>query len=182
MHPDQDEFFTSLYRQYFNQIKLYALGFVPDPRHAEEIAQDTFYTALGKIDELMGAEEPIRWLKKTAKNKICNAQRIRQRYLNRFLSLNDEDTPEAGFQESVEDIVIKQEENTQRAPIRQTIRQTLTPEEFTLLKRIVFEHARYLEVAQELGISLWTCQKRMQRIRNKLGEKLPEYKKRNNFE
>lgn len=181
MRPGQDEFFTSLYRRYFNQIKLYALGFVSDPHHAEEIAQDTFHTALEKIDDLMGAEEPIRWLKKTAKNKICNAQRIRQRYLKHFLSLDDDSAPEVGSQESAENLVIKQEEETQRISVEETIQKTLTPEEVALLRRAVLGNVHYLEVAQELGISLWTCQKRIQRIKNKLRIKFPQYKKERKF-
>ena len=70
MRPDQEEFFTVLYREYFNQIKLYAMAHISDPHRAEEIAQDTFHTAVEKIDTLMKADEPIRWLKRTAKNKI----------------------------------------------------------------------------------------------------------------
>ena len=91
MRPDQEEFFTVLYREYFNQIKLYAMAHISDPHRAEEIAQDTFHTAVEKIDTLMKADEPIRWLKRTAKNKIRNEQRTRQRYLKRYLSL---DAPE----------------------------------------------------------------------------------------
>lgn len=40
MRPDQEEFFTVLYREYFNQIKLYAMAHISDPHRAEEIAQD----------------------------------------------------------------------------------------------------------------------------------------------
>ena len=140
MRPDQEEFFTVLYREYFNQIKIYAMAHISDPHRAEEIAQDTFHTAVEKIDTLMKADEPIRWLKRTAKNKIRNEQRTRQRYLKRYLSL---DAPE-----------------------------------ITMLKRIAIERACYSDVAQELGISLWACQKRMQRIRQKLSEEFPDHKKK----
>lgn len=51
MRPDQEEFFTVLYREYFNQIKLYAMAHISDPHRAEEIAQDTFHTAVEKIDK-----------------------------------------------------------------------------------------------------------------------------------
>ena len=56
MRPDQEEFFTVLYREYFNQIKLYAMAHISDPHRAEEIAQDTFHTAVEKIDTLMKAD------------------------------------------------------------------------------------------------------------------------------
>lgn len=181
VRPDQDEFFTSLYREYFNQIKLYALSFVSDSYRAEEIAQDTFHTAMEKIDDLIKADEPIRWLKRTAKNKMRNEQRTRQRYLKRYLSLDNPDTPEAPSADSVEDTVLEEDDRRQKVSVAETIQQTLTPTEITILKRIALEHAHYSEVAQELGISLWDCQKRMQRIRHKLEEKFPQYKNKKKF-
>ena len=137
--PDQEEFFTVLYREYFNQIKLYAMAHISDPHRAEEIAQDTFHTAVEKIDTLMKADEPIRWLKRTAKNKIRNEQRTRQRYLKRYLSLDAPETPAVSSAGSVEDAIIEQEDKQQRASVEETIRQTLTPTEITMLKRIAIE-------------------------------------------
>ena len=49
MRPDQEEFFTVLYREYFNQIKLYAMAHISDPHRAEEIAQNTFHTAVKRL-------------------------------------------------------------------------------------------------------------------------------------
>ena len=49
MRPDQEEFFTVLYREYFNQIKLYAMAHISDPHRAEEIAQDTFTQLLKRL-------------------------------------------------------------------------------------------------------------------------------------
>ena len=51
-----------------------------------------------------------------------------------------------------------------------------------MLKRIAIERACYSDVAQELGISLWACQKRMQRIRQKLSEEFPDHKKKKEIE
>lgn len=182
MRPDQDEFFTALYHDHFNQVKIYALGFVSDPNLAEEIAQDTFHTAMEKIEDVMKAEMPIKWLKTTAKNKAYNEQRTRQRHLKRYLSLDDPDTPEPSSAACVEDSVIARDEEAQRPSVGETVQQALTPAEITLLKQVALERRPYLEVSEELGISLWTCQKRMQRIRGKLAEKFPEYKKKKNFE
>lgn len=174
--PKQEDFFTDLYRKYFNQIKMYALCLISDPYRAEEIAQDTFHTAMEKIDDVMAADEPIRWLKITAKNKVRNEQRTRQRYLKRFLSLDSTEMPEIASPVSVEQTVLEHEEQG-RVPILETVRQTLTSEEVTLLRQVVLERKSHMEVAQEHGISLWACQKRIQRIRGKLGEKFPQYKK-----
>ena len=48
------------------------------------------------------------------------------------------------------------------------IRALLPPEDYRLLCRITLEGATHLEVAKELGISVWSSQKRLQRIRKKL--------------
>ena len=46
------------------------------------------------------------------------------------------------------------------------------PEDYRLLCRITLEGATHLEVAKELGISVWSSQKRLQRIRKKLCKQL----------
>ena len=60
----------------------------------------------------------------------------------------------------------------------ETIEQTLTAEEYQLLKRIILNKASHLEVAQELGITVYASQKRLERIRDKLGKAFPERKKK----
>ena len=50
--------------------------------------------------------------------------------------------------------------------------QLLPPEDYRLLCRITLEGATHLEVAKELGISVWSSQKRLQRIRKKLCKQL----------
>ena len=52
------------------------------------------------------------------------------------------------------------------------IRALLPPEDYRLLCRITLEGATHLEVAKELGISVWSSQKRLQRIRKKLCKQL----------
>ena len=50
----------------------------------------------------------------------------------------------------------------------------MTEDEIHLLKRIVLEKATYLELAKELNISVWACQKRMQRLLKKLKHSLDD--------
>ena len=45
-------------------------------------------------------------------------------------------------------------------------------EDFRLLKRIALDRCTMLEVAEELGISLESCKKRVQRARKRLQEKI----------
>lgn len=49
----------------------------------------------------------------------------------------------------------------------------LTPEEAALWKRLMMDGATHLETAEELGISVWASQKRLERIRKKLQQRFP---------
>ena len=168
MHPEQDEAFTMLYRKHFNQIKLYIMSLIPDPHLAEELAQDTFHTALLKIDDLMSVDPPIAWLKKTAKYKVRNAQRQRMRDLKRFLSLGEPSVLPVSAKWSAEDQVIETEELRHQEDMISQMLDALSPEERHLFQRAILGQVPYGQLAEELGITLWTCQKRVQRLRSKL--------------
>ena len=48
-------------------------------------------------------------------------------------------------------------------------------EEQQLLRKIAWEEKSYETAAEELGLSLWACQKRMQRLRRKIRKALEAY-------
>lgn len=161
----QEAFFEQLYERWFPKLFRYISAAVSDSHAAEEIVQDTFLTALGKLDLLAQAEHPERWLLKTAKNKTLHYFRDQATRRDRLRTLDDQVLParpsqaitalEEGHQESL-------------AQTHAVIRQTLRPEELSLLRQIALEGKSYQETAASLGCSLWACQKRMQRIRQKL--------------
>ncbi len=64
----------------------------------------------------------------------------------------------------------------QEESVIEKVERVLTPEEYQLLKRLVFDRASHLEVAQEFGISVYASQKRLERIREKLYTVFPERK------
>ena len=111
---------------------------------------------------------------KTLKNKLSEYLRARSRYIRLFLSLDTDfrsdsiAVPEpTGVLEARDDI----------SALRK-IEQVLTPEELHLLKRLIIDQASHLEVAMELGISVYASQKRLERIRRKLYKAFPERKNR----
>ena len=61
------------------------------------------------------------------------------------------------------------------------IERALTREEYQLLKRLILDKASHLEVAKELGITVYASQKRLERIRGKLYKAFPEQKKKKNL-
>ena len=177
MQAEQEAFLEELYRNYLTKLTIYASSALGDRSRAQDLAQDVFHEAIIHIDTLMAHENPGAWLMQTAKNKIHEYHRAYTRYIQTFISLDYFTCAGIG---SAEDSIMKIDESINTSPIKR-IEQILSSEEFSLLKRLIFEKASHLEVAKELGITVWTSQKRLERIRKKLLEIFPEHKNKNNF-
>ena len=170
MLPEQDAFFEQLYRENYKKMTFYALAALKNPSRAEEVVQDAFHEAIKKTDVLMEHENPGGWLMQTVKYKIHESERAHIRHLKYFLSLDTDipielaapDLPNADIHETSDTI--------------QKIKAALTEDELYLLKRIIFEKASHLDMAKELGITVWTSQKRLERIRKKLHQVFPDKK------
>ena len=158
---NQDMFIEKLYREMFTQLNIYAQSALQDRSLGEEAVQDTFRIACIKIDELMASSNPKGWLMNTLKNVISNMKRSRARLLRilftavevneaSFGSVNDDIDPEIMYGGII------------------------SAEEFDLLKKIVLERYSMLEAAEELGISVEACKKRLQRAKTKFKKKLQE--------
>lgn len=169
MRPDQDAFLEKLYRTYFQQLYKYACCALDNQDLAEEVVQDAFHEAVHHIDKLMIHPNPGGWLRLTVKNKIAHSRRDINRYMLRFVSLDANPTYENVIP-SVEESHPQQAES-----LLQAIRNLLTDEEWILLRRITLEKRSYKLVAKEFGVTVWTCQKRIQRIREKLRQSLKDY-------
>ena len=48
-------------------------------------------------------------------------------------------------------------------------------DDITLFQRILIENASHKDVAAELGITVWTSQKRLERIRKRIREEFPDF-------
>lgn len=166
MPPEQDISFESLYRDNFKKLKLYAASRLRNPGQAEEVVQDTFYTAWNDRETLFQHKAPEAYLMTTLKYKIKESKRARQRYLRLFLSLDSSLLAEAAASSGPT--------LSSTDGLLESIKSALSPEEWHLLRRYVFEGASHLELAKELGVTVWTSQKRLERIRKKLREILPD--------
>ena len=175
MVPEQELFFEQLYRNLFPELKIYAMRSLQNDAQAEEVVQDTFHEALQKIDVLMGHENPEAWLVLTLRNKIWNYRRSVGKDRERILSLDVGVIEELGWEDATIEAVLDKliVQDTERQ-----MRQALTDEEQYLLRRLVFEEATHREIAHELGISVWTSQKRLERIRDKLEKEFPGYRRK----
>ena len=170
MLPDQDKLLSQLYQDHFGKLTMYALAVLKNESRAQDAVQDTFHEAITHIDILIQHPNPSGWLMVTLKNKIKEYQRETQKYMLRFLSLSSDLLIEPGQHNPQ----IEQQLNADGPPIIERIKQALTPEEYLLLKRLTIDQASHLEVAQELGISVYASQKRLERIRKKLKKVFPD--------
>ena len=162
MLPEQDAFIEKLYRDFFTRLWIYAKAALGDPEQAQEVVQDTFHEAVRHIDTIMAHDNPKGWLMDTLKKKIMHARRSMNRYTLHFISL-DSDIEFSDPVFASEDPVSNNINDTLKE-----LRRVLSPEEWNLLRRITLEKQPYKKVAEELGITVWTCQKRIERIRKKL--------------
>lgn len=172
MLPNQEVFFNQLYQENFWKLRRYALTCLNE-NQAEEIVQDTFLEATKKIDILVAHENPGGWLMDTLKNKIRNCQRKNQKELMLLVSLDPETILQIAAPRSTEDIV---EQNESLSATSQIIKDSLSPDDLHILKRIIFDNASHKEVSDELQISVWASQKRLERIRVKLSKLFPGHR------
>lgn len=174
MRPEEERFIYQIYMDNFSTLKRYA-NIHLNPIQAEEVVQDTFWQAIEKSDALLQYENPSGWLMNTLKYKIRNLKRANQKELLRLISLDCGEVLLLSDFKSAEDVAMQ---NEALSTAVQKIQNALSKEELYLLKRFAFDSATHRELAQELGISVWACQKRLERIRTKLGELFPEHKRK----
>jgi len=166
LSQEQDKFFDDLYHASHPTLATYALSQLKDLGQAEELVQDTFYTALRKYETLRRHKDPEAFLMNILKYKIMEYRRKQQQYLRLFLSLD------SGLQ-CVADASGDFTPISMDSLIEQ-IQSVLTPKEWYLLQRRVFGGATHLDLAKELGVSVWASQKRLERIHKKLKNALPD--------
>lgn len=174
MRPDENELVERLYHLHFKKLFIYANATLRDPELAKDVVQDTFHEALRRIDVVAKHENPGGWLMNVVKNKLKEWERNRRRNLRYLLSL-DADFPD---ERNLPEELVSAQPELQSGSVMEIIEHVLTPEEFRLLKRLVFDRASHQQVAQEFGISVYTSQKRLERIRDKLYAVFPERKRR----
>lgn len=154
-----EEQITKLYQEMYQRMVAYASAVLADRALAEEAVQDTFCIFCAKGEAVLGHENPKGWLMRTLQNVIRNMQRHRA-VMNRLImqSLQTEDL-EGLLVYDQEDVDVLYGDWAARA-------------DFQLLKRVVLDGCTMLEAAEECGITVEACKKRVQRIRASLKRKL----------
>ena len=160
MEAKQDALLEELYTKYFNEFQVHAYRYLGDWQSAAEATQDAFHIACLKINDVMNSPNPIGWMKNTVKNTARNMAKTRATYLKLFVT-NEELPDKLEAYELEEDSELEQE-----------CKSILTKENYYIIKRVAINGATQLEVAKEMNLSLWACQKRVQRIIKQLRDHL----------
>ncbi len=167
MPTEQDLFFESQYQKNFGKLKTIAFSELRNMPVAEELVQETFLIALKDYETFCQRENPLAYLKKILRYKILEYKREKKRYLKIFLSMDYEFLSKVKAPSPPSPI--------STSGILETVRETLTDEEWYILRKFAIDGASHLQIAKELGITVSASQKRLERIRKKLENSLPEY-------
>ena len=169
MDIGQEQLLEMLYRDMYCVLISYANAALENEALAEEAVQDTFRIACAKISELSESPNQKGWLMLTLKNVIRNTRRelaaLNQLFVS-AVSVDDEIVLETYALETDYDKRIED------AEVDILYADLLSPDEYSLLKKIVLQRYTIADTARELGISVESCKKRVQRAKQKLRKKL----------
>ena len=148
-----------LYLQLYPLLFEYARSSLSSDSLAEEAVQDTFRIACQKPEAMINSPNPEGWIMNTLKNVLKNT--IRNQNISRRILLDY-------FASNINDITVIND----RVGLEILYEDVADLEEFKIVKAMALEGKSYLEMSQELGISMAACRKRMQRARETLRKKI----------
>lgn len=158
VNNDQDEFFTKIYQEMYSNLYSRAFVAIKNEDIAQELVQETFLVAYTKLDSLISSPSPQGWLIKTLQNIIGNTYKQQAKIAEMI-----------AWEELDENIGSDPE-----IPVKLEYQGTIDDESLKLLMWIYCENWSYQEAADELGISLNACKKRIQRAKEQLRKALEE--------
>ena len=159
LDDNQRKMVEKFYIEMYHPLSAYAQSTLFDRTLAEEAVQDTFRIACAKINDFLSSPNPKGWLLNTLKYVISNMIRSRSRLNKMIVSSIDfiENTSISDMNTLDIDILYSDIANS---------------DEYKLLKRLALNNSTMLEIAQELGITVEACKKRVQRARIKLKKQI----------
>jgi len=148
-----------LYLQLYPLLFEYARSSLSSDSLAEEAVQDTFRIVCQKPEAMINSPNPEGWIMNTLKNVLKNT--IRNQNISRRILLDY-------FASNINDITVTND----RVELEILYEDVADLEEFKMVKAMALEGKSYLEMSQDLGISMAACRKRMQRARETLRKKI----------
>lgn len=146
---EQNELVDSLYREYFTQLVEKARRCGCSADNAEDIVQEVFQIAWVKAAELYASENRIGWLHLTLRNRIGHNYRA-MRYAEKLL-----EHVKTSYAATHED----------HLNLKVVYYGLVSVEELDLIIRFLVHGVPARQIAEEEGISLENCKKRIQRAK-----------------
>lgn len=143
----------------YGTLYTYAYGILRDKCLSEEAVQETFQIACGKPNDLMSSANPRGWIMEVLKRVLWNTQRKRTTLEKYIAAAESVDVDRIVSPDCDSNVDLMYSDLVSKA-------------EFQLLKRIVIDRYTMLEAAEELGITVEACKKRVQRAQKKLRQKI----------
>ncbi|WP_379143183.1 RNA polymerase sigma factor [Paenibacillus sp. sgz500992] len=161
LDDDQRHAIEELFRDMLYSLSAYANNALHNYSLAEDAVQETFRIACTKAYILLSSPNRKGWLLITLKNVIKNIIRSRT-YLNSIV------VSSVDFNENIISV------GEDRLDVDFLYSDLIDVKEYKLLKRIALDKYSVLEAAQELGISVEACKKRIQRAKKSLKNQLKD--------
>ncbi|CAH0122365.1 MULTISPECIES: RNA polymerase sigma factor [unclassified Paenibacillus] len=155
LNDNQRRAIRALYMEMYYLLSAYAQNVLSDRSLAEEAVQETFRIACAKADKFLFSPNPKGWLLNTLKNVISNKVRSQASLKSIVFSSLDLDENNIPGDTDVPNVDFLYSDLANN-------------EDYKLLKKIVVDKYSMLEAAQEVGISVEACKKRVQRAKKKL--------------
>ena len=174
MSPEENDFLEKMYREYWARLLRCACARLHSTGQAQDIVQDVFHEAINQMETFLHHPNPGGWLMEVLRRKLWEHERWESKYLKYIVAL-DESHLQLPDREGVPGEALEERESAEehREKVAR-IRERLTPEEFHMIWRFAVEGASHLELAKELGITVWTSQKRISRIKRKIQDMSPD--------
>lgn len=148
-----------LYLEMYPMLFEYARSSLSSDTLAEEAVQDTFLIACRKPEALCDSPNPKGWLVNTLKNVLAN--KVRSLNAAKRLLLDY-------FTSNVNNIAV----SSDRISLEILYENVADLDAFRLLKEIALDGRSYLDIAEEQGISIGACRKRIERAKKVLQKKI----------
>jgi len=172
--------FEKLVRMYDRQIFRVAQHITQNREDAEDITQDVFMKAYGKLDQFQGNSKFSTWLTRIAVNE--SLMRLRKRKTSRTVSMDqDVQTEEGSIPRDFADWTPDPEQQYSSSELNEILQKTiagLSPGFRTVFTLRDIENLSTEETAAALGLSVPAVKSRLLRARLQLRERLSRYLKR----
>jgi RNA polymerase sigma-70 factor (ECF subfamily) len=154
--------FERLYRETFEDIYRYcARRLDSDHEGAADVVAEIYTTAWRRVDSLLDADDPTKWLYGVARKTLANRYRSRNRWL-RLVSRVEQTTSPDG-QNPADDVEVRISLDKLRSAIAD-----LDPADRDLLALAVWDGLSYEDIADVAGISAAAVRSRLYRVRQGL--------------